>query len=142
MALLFAADRCDHLDAEIVPNLLDGVTVVSDRYDYSSVAYQSVDVESPDAVDWIRSINRRARRPDLTIVLDVRAEIAAKRRRERTGRPELYEQPEIQARLAEFYAQLDRHFPGERIVHINGELQTEAVCQAVIAEVDALRKLG
>jgi dTMP kinase len=142
MALLFAADRCDHLDAEVVPNLLDGVTVVSDRYDYSSVAYQSVDVESPDAVDWIRSINRRARRPDLTIVLDVRAEIAAKRRRERTGRPELYEQPEIQARLAEFYAQLDRHFPGERIVHINGELQTEAVCQAVIAEVDALRKLG
>src|SRR5512139_742195 len=42
MALLFAADRLDHVEAEIAPNLADGVTVVSDRYDYSSVAYQSV----------------------------------------------------------------------------------------------------
>jgi dTMP kinase len=42
MALLFAADRLDHLEAEVVPNLMDGVTVVSDRYDLSSIAYQSV----------------------------------------------------------------------------------------------------
>jgi dTMP kinase len=142
MALLFAADRCDHLDAEIVPNLLDGVTVVSDRYDYSSVAYQSVDVETPDAVEWIRTLNKRARRPDLTLVLDVRPDVAAKRRRERSGRPELYEQAEIQARLAEFYTRLDTHFPGERIRHINGELEPEAVCHAILAEVDALRALG
>ncbi len=142
MALLFAADRCDHLDAEVVPNLLDGVTVLSDRYDYSSVAYQSVDVEAPDAVEWIRAINRKARRPDLTIVVDVRAETAAKRRAIRSGRPDLYEQADIQARLAEFYLSLDRHFPGERIVHVDGERDLDTVCQDIVAHVDALRALG
>ncbi|MFM2418433.1 MAG: hypothetical protein RL385_3156, partial [Pseudomonadota bacterium] len=41
LALLFAADRLDHVSAELRPLLADGVSVVSDRYDYSSVAYQS-----------------------------------------------------------------------------------------------------
>src|SRR5688572_15881873 len=42
MALLFAADRVDHVEAEILPNLMDGVSVISDRYVHSSVAYQSI----------------------------------------------------------------------------------------------------
>ena len=42
MALLFAADRADHIDAEIEPFLSTGGTVISDRYDASSLAYQSV----------------------------------------------------------------------------------------------------
>src|SRR5690606_18811113 len=42
MALLFAADRMDHVEASITPNLMDGVTVISDRYYHSSVAYQSI----------------------------------------------------------------------------------------------------
>ena len=42
MALLFAADRMDHVESEIEPFLLAGGTVISDRYDASSLAYQSV----------------------------------------------------------------------------------------------------
>src|ERR1700759_2442711 len=42
MALMFAADRQDHVDAEINPLLEEGITVVSDRYYHSSVAYQSL----------------------------------------------------------------------------------------------------
>jgi dTMP kinase len=41
MALLFAADRLDHLESEILPNLADGITVLSDRYVYSSLLYQT-----------------------------------------------------------------------------------------------------
>jgi dTMP kinase len=142
MALLFAADRVDHLDAEVIPNLMDGVTVVSDRYDYSSVAYQSAQTDAPTAGEWIRTLNARARRPDLTVVLDVNATIAAKRRQQRAGRPELYEDPEFQARLAVFYKDLERLFPGERIVHVNGERDIEEVHKDVCSHVDALRKLG
>jgi dTMP kinase len=142
MALLFAADRVDHLDAEIIPNLLDGVTVISDRFDHSSVAYQSADTSNPGAVDWIRTINARARRPDLTLVLDVGADCAARRRRERSGRPELYDDPELQARLAAFYRDLEKHFPGERIVHIDGERDADTVHRDVCAQVDALRAMG
>src|SRR5690606_7064266 len=42
MALLFAADRMDHVEAEIEPFLAEGGVLVSDRYDASSLAYQSV----------------------------------------------------------------------------------------------------
>jgi len=77
LALLFAADRVDHLEAEVMPNLRDGVIVVSDRYDHSSVAYQGASTDDPSVVAWIRAINAKARRPDLTLVLDVPAAVAA-----------------------------------------------------------------
>src|SRR6185436_18255969 len=92
MALLFAADRLDHLEATIHPNLMDGVTVLSDRYDHSSVAYQSITGGGePETVKWVREINRHARRPDLTIVLDVDPAESSKRRRERAVGRELYD---------------------------------------------------
>jgi dTMP kinase len=73
MALLFAADRMDHVESEIEPFLASGGVVLSDRYDASSLAYQSVSsgAEARDAVEWIRSLNRYVRRPDLTLVLDL-----------------------------------------------------------------------
>jgi dTMP kinase len=65
MALLFAADRMDHVESEVEPFVAQGGVVVSDRYDASSLAYQSVSsgAESKDAVEWIRSLNRYVRRP-------------------------------------------------------------------------------
>src|SRR5262245_60789906 len=77
MALLFAADRVDHLEAEVLPRLRDGAIVLSDRYDLSSLAYQAATARAQDPEDvrrviaWIRELNARARRPDLTLVLDV-----------------------------------------------------------------------
>lgn len=136
MALLFAADRVDHVDAEIVPNLMDGVTVISDRYDYSSVAYQSLTSEGGDGtIEWVRTINGQARRPDLTIVLDVPPEIAATRRKQRARAPELYEDDELQARLASFYGDIEKHFPSDTIVHVDGSAPLETVSAAVLAAV-------
>ena len=126
LALLFAADRMDHLESEIVPNLEDGVTVVCDRYYHSTVAYQSLAGGGRDAIPWLRECNRHARTPDLTLVLDVRAEVAAERRRLRRGRAELFDVDELQRELCAFYAGLDAYFPGERIVHIDAEADLNA----------------
>ncbi|MFW6067462.1 MAG: dTMP kinase [Myxococcota bacterium] len=142
MALLFAADRLDHLEAEVVPNLMDGVTVVSDRYDHSSVAYQSVTGETEEGeevVRWLKEINRHARRPDLTVVLDVPPEVAAKRRSERDRVQELYDDEEVQQRLAAFYVDIDRHFPEDRIVHVDATKDVEAVAADVMRAVRELR---
>src|SRR5271165_4909251 len=102
MALLFAADRMDHVESEIEPFLDEGGVVLSDRYDASSLAYQSVSsgAEAKDAVEWIRSLNRYVRRPDLTIVLDLQPEVAAERRVRRGDAAQLYEQNELQRELA------------------------------------------
>src|SRR5262245_15868735 len=65
MALLFAADRLDHLSREIVPHLEAGTHVVCDRYLLSSIVYQSRFV--PPEFVW--AANARARPADLTILL-------------------------------------------------------------------------
>lgn len=140
MAALFAADRLDHLEAEIVPNLMDGVSILCDRYDYSSVAYQTVSSGAgADSARWVRELNRRARRPDLTLVLDVSPEIAAGRRGSRSGSPELYETDAMQAELAAFYSTIDELFPDDRIRHIDANRDIEGVTEAIWAEVAALR---
>ena len=137
-ALLFAADRVDHLDTEIMPNLREGLHVICDRYDHSSVAYQSVAGDGPAATAWIRELNRFARRPDLTIVLDVPPAVAAERRRARSGRSEIFDDDPLQARLCAFYAALEQHFAGERIVHVDGARPLDEVATAVLAAVKTL----
>jgi dTMP kinase len=140
MALLFAADRVDHIEAEVQPNLMDGVTVLTDRYDYSSVAYQSItgggDEES---VNWVKQLNRHARRPDLTLILDIPPDVAAKRRIERAGGRELYDDDELQEALAEFYTKIDTHFPNDKIVHIDADRPVVDVAAEVMHHVRVLR---
>lgn len=75
-ALLFAADRFEHVTKEIIPALHDGKIIVSDRYVYSSLAYQgaaNLDLE------WIRMINRHAVLPNLAIFIDVEPETVVQR---------------------------------------------------------------
>ncbi len=140
MATLFAADRLDHLEAEIIPNLTDGVSILCDRYDYSSVAYQTVSSGGgAETARWVRELNRRARRPDLALILDVSPEAAVGRRRSRSGSPELYETDAMQTELAAFYSTLDELFPDDKICHIDANRDIEDVADAIWAEVAALR---
>lgn len=135
MALLFAADRMDHVESEIEPFLTQGGVVVSDRYDASSLAYQSVSSGrgGEKAVHWIRELNKHALRPDLTIVLDLPSEIAATRREVRGEAAQLYEQNEVQRALAVFYRDLAKHMPEDRVVIIDGKGTVEEVHQRVYA---------
>ncbi|WP_438027313.1 dTMP kinase [Sorangium sp. So ce233] len=138
MALLFSADRLDHLGAEVEPLLHDGYVVISDRYDLSSLAYQSTTAaggarDTGEILQWIRELNRHARRPDVTVVIDVAPEIAEKRRRARGGAEELFEQTELQARLAEAYRRAEELVPGDRVIHIDGGGPVEEVSRAIVA---------
>ena len=122
MALLFAADRMDHVEAEIEPFVAGGGIMISDRYDASSLAYQSVMSGSGGevAVEWIRTLNQHVARPDLTLVLDIAPDVAAARREERGEAAQLYEQNEVQRALAVFYKNLESHLPNDRVVIIDG----------------------
>jgi dTMP kinase len=75
-ALLFAADRVDHLGNEVKPALEKGKIVVCDRYLYSSLAYQGA---AGLSLNWIQCINQFALVPDLAIFLDVSPQIVLKR---------------------------------------------------------------
>jgi dTMP kinase len=135
MALLFAADRMDHVETEIEPFLANGGVVISDRYDASSLAYQSVSSGrgGEDAVSWIRTLNRYARRPDVTIVLDVPSDVAAARREVRGEAAQLYEQNEVQRSLVVFYRDLAKHMPKDRVVLVDATGSVEQVADAIHA---------
>jgi dTMP kinase len=144
MALLFAADRLDHLDSIVMPALRSGSIVVSDRYDLSSLAYQSATApEAHAAIPWIRELNARARRPDVTVVIDVPAEVAEERRRSRGGMEEMFEARALQERLVAIYAHAETLVPGDRIAHVSGVGEPAEVSArilgAVLAAVPALR---
>lgn len=135
MALLFAADRMDHVESEIEPVLAAGGIVVSDRYDASSLAYQSVSSgrAGDKAIDWIRQINRHALRPDLTVVLDLPFEMAAVRRESRGEPAQLYEHNEVQRALAAFYRELPRHMPEDAIAVVDAKGSVDEVHARVYA---------
>ena len=134
MALLFAADRLDHVAQEIDPHLRDGTVVICDRYDMSSIAYQTATAPEKEAeafASWVRTLNRYAPRPDVVVVLDTDADVAERRRATRHGRPELFEEVELQRKLAAIYREPERLAPGERILRIDGNADVEAVASSV-----------
>ena len=115
VALLFAADRLDHVEGEIAP-MLASKSVISDRYVMSSIVYQSLAVER----SFVAEINRFARTPDLTILVDVDPKVAAARRAHRGGPGERYDDDDFQARVAAAYRVEAAHH-GAVVVDGNGD---------------------
>ncbi|MDP7974698.1 MAG: dTMP kinase [Thermoprotei archaeon] len=76
LALLFTADRYQHLRVEVEPALSKGAVVITDRYFYSTLAYEgAMGVD----LDYLRQVNRLARLPDLAVLIDVPVEVALSR---------------------------------------------------------------
>jgi dTMP kinase len=138
LALLFAADRLDHVACEIAPKLQAGVDVISDRFTLSSLAYQGL---TTGEVGWVDRINALAAVPDLTIFLRVRAALAFRRRQAVTADREIFEVSAFQKRVARGYDRAIQHLrgQGQRIAELDGEESVDAVAAAVRAEVEKLR---
>jgi dTMP kinase len=117
LSLLFAADRADHLQREVEPALARGQVVISDRWYHSSLAYQGTGEERL----WIAELNRRARRPDLTLFIDVPPEVAAERRGRDDRSEEIFDDLATQRRVAAgYHAVVDMLRSVERIDVVDG----------------------
>ncbi|MGE6762366.1 dTMP kinase [Corallococcus interemptor] len=135
LALLFAADRTDHLHARVLPALEEGKVVLCDRYVLSSLAYQGASLP----MTWVDTVNAHAVSPDLTLFVGVDPNVAATRRAVRGGPAELFEADEAQRRIAKQYLKaITLRQKRERIVHVDGELSVEAVTEACLKEVRRL----
>jgi dTMP kinase len=118
MALLFAADRRDHLVREIEPALAQGLDVISDRYLLSSLAYQAEEADRT----WVASLARELRTPDLTLLLDLPVAIAAERRRTAGRVEERYDADLVQERVAARYRELIAATPHARTLDARGTI--------------------
>lgn len=135
-AALFAADRAEHLMSEIEPALKGGRTVVCDRYDLSNYVYQMYSRPNAPVSEllrefWLKQLNEHHRRPDLTIVLDISAGAANRRREERAGPAELFEVPRLQRKFAQRYAIAEQLVPRDYLVHIDAGGSIDAVSDAI-----------
>ncbi len=96
-ALLFAADRIEHMQKELRPALEDGKLVICDRYVYSSLAYQG---SAGLSLDWIKTMNARALQPDFSIFIDVPPERVLERLQRKKS---VMETLETQQKVREVY---------------------------------------
>jgi len=129
MALLFAADRSDHLQNTILPALEAGRAVVSDRHYLSSVAYQSLGVE----MAWVEALNSRFQRPDLTVLLDVDPQLSLQRKRHQGLPAERYEHLHFLQRVRENYLEAveHAHAAGERVEAVDASPSIEKVADRI-----------
>lgn len=132
-AMLFAAARADHVDSTIIPALGRGDWVLCDRFADSTRVYQGEAGVDPEYLDLLETVAVSGVRPDLTILIDVPADIGMSRvsSRSRSGAgaaPDRFEQEDLKVheRRRILFLDLARKEP-HRIVVIDGRAGPEAV---------------
>ena len=137
MTLLFSADRLNHVETVIEPNIIDGTHVICDRYYHSTLAYQSLssDLCGECWMPWIKEVGVFSAVPDITFILGIDPEVAAQRMQGRRKPKDVYENLEFQQKLSKFYANIEQHFPAERIVHIDGSWSVESVTAEILQHI-------
>lgn len=125
-ALLFAVDRVDHVEKRIKPALEEGKIVVSDRYVYSSLAYQGA---AGLDLKWIEEINRLALPPDLAIYMDVPPEVVVKRMKRKKS---VMERLETQRRVREVYM---KFVENGKLVPVDGNRRKDEVAKDILTVV-------
>ncbi|MFF3938272.1 dTMP kinase [Streptomyces phaeofaciens] len=140
-ALLYAADRAEHVDTVVRPALERGAVVITDRYIDSSVAYQGAGRDlSPTEIARISRWATNGLVPHLTVLLDVSPETARERFTEAPDRLES-EPAEFHARVRSGFLTLAAADPGRYLVVDAGQ-QPEAVTTVVRARLDRLLPLS
>lgn len=133
--LLYAADRAQHIEEAIEPQLNQGVIVLCDRYTDSTVAYQGYGRGlSLELIEQLNYIATSGLESDLTLWLDIDVEIGLARAKAR-GKSDRFEQTELDfhRRVQQGYRELAQKYP-QRIVRVDAS-PSEIEVQAQIQEI-------
>lgn len=115
-ALMYAADRAEHVAAEIGPALERGAVVITDRYTDSSLAYQGAGRGlHSEEIAWLSHWATDGLTPDLTILLDLPPQAGLGRRASSADRLEA-EPSEFHERVRAGFLELARRDPGRYLV--------------------------
>jgi len=137
-AYLFAADRAEHLWGQggIVDQTKNGLTVVSDRYLFSNLAYQGVTCGE----DLPKTLNSPFPLPQLLFFFDISAQKSLERVEKRGEAKEIYENEKFLNDTASRYrAIIDRYKKlensGMRIVELDATLPKEKISDLIWKEI-------
>jgi dTMP kinase len=141
IAGLFVADRLDHLLNEeygIVKKLEEGYTVITDRYLFSSYAYQGAHMN----IDWVIQANAMAAeilRPDVNIFIDVSPEVSMHRVHTNRENVELFETLDslklVRSKYMEAFEKLGSV---ENIYSVDGNRSPDLIAQDIWLKVQSM----
>ena len=134
IAGLFVADRLDHLLNDVngvLSKIMEGTTVITDRYYFSSYAYHSVDMP----MDWVIQANAQSKellQPTVTIFIDVNPDNAVERIAKNRFHQELFEKKSRLIKVREKYLEsFEKLKDEENIVIIDGNRSQEEIAEEI-----------
>src|SRR5258706_6897423 len=144
IAGLYVADRLDHLLNKtngILKKMEEGYTVITDRYYFSSYAYQGTHM----SLDWViaaNSLSAELLRPDLNIFIDVSPEVSMQRLNEGRDMIQLYESLENLQQVKEKYMEAFKKLRSAETVFItDGNRPAELIAKDIWQEVSKKMEL-
>ncbi len=134
LAMLFSADRHEHLynkEDGIIKHINIGELVISDRYLFSSLAYQSMDC----GFEFVRSINNYPL-PEYLVYIDTTPEICRQRMSKR-DLEELFDGADIQFKIVENYERGLAAYPdsGMKLLRIDGHKTPTEICSEILKSI-------
>lgn len=134
MTLLMAADRCHHVKSVILPALKQGRIVICTRYVFSSIAYQGIDSQSIDLVNFI---NQGFPDPDVLFYLDLDPFKAIERIESRGREKDIYETIDRLTQIRYNYLNALSKY-GNNWIKIDASQSIDEVKKAVVNHLDLL----
>jgi len=137
-ALLFAADRVEHVTREVLPALKAGVIVLCDRFVYSNMAFQGTAISQ----EIIASYNERAislATPDLTIFIDVHPEECTRRIVSTRQTLEIYDGLKFAQEIRGLYLKaFDRYSERMPVKIVDGNMSEDEVFEQLLSTLTSL----
>ncbi len=130
LAYLFASDRANHIYGKdgIMENIRRGRIVISDRYFYSTLAYQSFDIK----MEEIKKINDFPH-PEAVIFIDTDPRLCIERINKRGEEKEIYEKEALLEKIREKYLKAFSSLPeGVRLIKIDGSSGIEETTEKIL----------
>lgn len=134
-AYLFAADRCEHIYGKngVLEMTSNGKTVISDRYFFSSLAYQTVSCgkELPEHLNEVFPL------PEILFYFVINPEISLARVDSRNEKKEIYEKLDYQKKTAELYESVISEYEnspkgkGMKVVRIDATKSIEEISEII-----------
>ena len=131
--LLMIAARAEHIDRVILPAIKRGAIVLCDRFKDSSIVYQGIANNIPNReIDKIHAFALKTCEPDLTILIDVPAEIGIKRALDRNENNQRFERKGelFHKKIRDGYLKIASSHP-DRIKIIDGSQTIEKISDEI-----------
>ena len=143
-SFLFAADRCEHIYGKngVIEQLNAGKIVISDRYFFSSLAYQSISCGE----ELPKLLNSTFPLPQILFFFEINPEISLKRVISRNEKKEIYEKIDLQNKITAEYEKIISEYEndsinnGMKIIRIDATKSIEAVFAEILNTINSILK--